>query len=118
MLVDLLVVRDVEVCSSQVVEHGAVVDGAFHPPSSADLEHTDVVVLFKGDALYQWWLRLIINLIPDVSQYYPKDYVANGFDITWGTLLFLNYILPVAGYLLPWILLGYYLMKSREIANP
>jgi type 1 glutamine amidotransferase len=30
--------------------HGAVVDGALHPPRSADLEHTDVVVIYKGDA--------------------------------------------------------------------
>ena len=29
---------------------GAVVDGALHAPSSADLEHTDVVVIYKGDA--------------------------------------------------------------------
>ncbi len=33
-----------------LTEHGAVVDGAIHPPSSADLEHTDVVVIYKGDA--------------------------------------------------------------------
>ena len=33
-------------------EHGAVVDGALHFPSSADLEHTDVVVIYKGDAAY------------------------------------------------------------------
>lgn len=32
--------------------HGAVVDGALHPPSSADLEKTDVVVIYKGDAAY------------------------------------------------------------------
>ena len=37
---------------------------------------------------------------------------------TWGTLLFLNTILPVCGYLLPWCLLAYYLIKSRELANP
>ncbi len=30
-----------------------MVDGAFHPPSTADLEHTDVViVIYKGDAAY------------------------------------------------------------------
>jgi type 1 glutamine amidotransferase len=29
-----------------------VVDGALHPPSSADLEQTDVVVIYKGDAGY------------------------------------------------------------------
>jgi len=33
-------------------EHGAVVDGALHAPSTGDLEHTDVVILYKGDAGY------------------------------------------------------------------
>ena len=32
--------------------HGAVVDGALHAPSATDLEHTDVVVIYKGDAAY------------------------------------------------------------------
>ena len=38
--------------SKVLTEHGAIVDGAFHPPSAADLEHTDVVVIYKGDAGY------------------------------------------------------------------
>jgi type 1 glutamine amidotransferase len=38
--------------SKLLTEHGAVVDGALHPPSSADLEGTDVVVIYKGDAGY------------------------------------------------------------------
>ena len=38
--------------SKLLTEHGAVVDGALHTPSSADLEHTDVVVIYKGDAGY------------------------------------------------------------------
>jgi type 1 glutamine amidotransferase len=38
--------------SKILTEHGAVVDGALHPPSSADLEHADVVVIYKGDAAY------------------------------------------------------------------
>lgn len=29
---------------------GAVVDGALHPPSAADLVNTDVIVMYKGDA--------------------------------------------------------------------
>lgn len=36
--------------SKILTEHGAVVDGALHMPSAADLEHTDVVVIYKGDA--------------------------------------------------------------------
>jgi type 1 glutamine amidotransferase len=38
--------------SKILTEHGAVVDGALHPPSAADLEHTDVLVIYKGDAGY------------------------------------------------------------------
>lgn len=38
--------------SKVLTEHGAVVNGALHPPSSADLDHTDVVVIYKGDAAY------------------------------------------------------------------
>jgi type 1 glutamine amidotransferase len=38
--------------SSVLNEQGAVVDGALHFPTSADLEHTDVFVIYKGDAAY------------------------------------------------------------------
>src|ERR1044071_5116921 len=38
--------------SKVLTAHGAVVDGALHPPSAADLENTDVVVIYKGDAAY------------------------------------------------------------------
>ena len=38
--------------SKILTEHGAVVDGALHAPSPNDLEHTDVVVIYKGDAGY------------------------------------------------------------------
>jgi hypothetical protein len=83
-----------------------------------DRQSVTVDVLLKADATYRFVMRMLLNLIPDVPLYYKSDYVGNGFDITWGTLLFLNVILPVAGYVLPWLLLSYYLIKSREIANP
>ena len=38
--------------SKILTDHGAVVDGALHAPTAADLEHTDVVVIYKGDAGY------------------------------------------------------------------
>ena len=38
--------------SKILTTHGAVVDGALHFPSSADLDRTDVVVIYKGDAGY------------------------------------------------------------------
>jgi ABC-type transport system involved in multi-copper enzyme maturation permease subunit len=89
-------------------------------PTSVQLDQqsTTVSVITKADAVYQWWLRLVLNVLPDVGLFSPKDYVANGFDLTWGTLLLLNNILPAIAYLAPWLLLSYYLIKSREIANP
>jgi type 1 glutamine amidotransferase len=38
--------------SKLLTERGAVVDGALHAPSLVDLEHADVVILYKGDAAY------------------------------------------------------------------
>ncbi len=38
--------------SKILTAHGAVVDGSLHAPTSAELEHTDVVVMYKGDAGY------------------------------------------------------------------
>jgi type 1 glutamine amidotransferase len=38
--------------SKLLTAKGAVVDGSLHSPSSADLERTDVVVIYKGDAAY------------------------------------------------------------------
>jgi type 1 glutamine amidotransferase len=38
--------------SKVLTEHGAVVDGSFHSPTAAELEKTDVVVMYKGDAGY------------------------------------------------------------------
>jgi type 1 glutamine amidotransferase len=38
--------------SKILTAHGAIVDGALHGPSAADLEHADVVVIYKGDAAY------------------------------------------------------------------
>lgn len=49
-------------------EHGAIVDGALHPPSSADLEHTDVVIVYKGDAAY----------LGDQEKSALEDYVTRG----------------------------------------
>jgi len=38
--------------SKILTEHGAVVDGALHAPRATDLEHADVVIIYKGDAGY------------------------------------------------------------------
>jgi len=36
--------------SKVLTDHGAVVEGGFHPPTTDELAHADVVVVYKGDA--------------------------------------------------------------------
>ena len=70
------------------------------------------------DDLFSWWVKKILNLIPDVQRHDLHQYVANGFDIGWFEVLLIDNGLPLVGYLAPWLILAYYLMKYREIANP
>jgi ABC-type transport system involved in multi-copper enzyme maturation permease subunit len=77
-----------------------------------------VMVALWLDKIFEWVLRRILNLLPDVSRFDLTKYVAQGFDIgIFGrdNSLVLDGLILVA-YLLPWVVLGYYLMKSREIA--
>lgn len=57
--------------SEVLTDHGAVVDGALHPPSEADLAHTDVVLIYKGDAGY----------LSDQQKSIFEDYVKRGGGI-------------------------------------
>jgi hypothetical protein len=54
-------------------------------------------------------------MIPDVDRMDLTNFVAEGFDIS-GMQLLLTGIMLV-GYLLPWLLLAYYLIRSREVAS-
>jgi hypothetical protein len=67
-----------------------------------------------GDVAYQWVLRLLLKILPDVDRFSWTNYVASGFSVP-GPEIVLN-TLMLAGYLLPWAVLAYYLMKSREVA--
>lgn len=67
------------------------------------------------DLGFGWLLRRVINIIPDVDRFTWTNYVAEGFNIS-GEFLFIN-VLFLFAYLLPWGILSYYLMRSREIAT-
>jgi len=60
-------------------------------------------------------MRRILNVIPDIERFNWTSYVAEGFNIN-GEFLTMNLLFMVA-YLLPWAVLSYYLMRSREIAT-
>jgi ABC-type transport system involved in multi-copper enzyme maturation permease subunit len=81
-----------------------------------ELERTPTTQVATAlDEAYRWFMRGFINVIPDIEAYDLTDYVAEGFDIQpvdlglRGLMLF--------GYLLPWAVLAFYLIKSREVAS-
>ena len=71
------------------------------------------IALFS-DSGYRWFLRRIMDIFPDVDRFSWTNYVASGFSVPWAEIV-LNSLLMI-GYLLPWAILAYYLMKSREVA--
>jgi ABC-type transport system involved in multi-copper enzyme maturation permease subunit len=86
---------------------------------AAQLESSPTTSIIQGfDNFFSWWMGRILDLIPDTNRHFLHPYVANGFDIGWTDVLLLDNILPLIGYLAPWAILAYYLMKYREIANP
>jgi hypothetical protein len=90
-----------------------------HVPLASSIDPGPTASLLVGtDDVYRWFMRLFLKLIPDVSRFDLNQYVANGFDISWGQVLLPDNLLPLVLYLLPWAILAFYLMKYREIANP
>jgi hypothetical protein len=90
-----------------------------HMPLAAKLEDSPTKTLVDAiDGFFSWWIGRVMNLIPNVNRHDLVQYVANGFDIGMLDVLLLDNVLPLAGYLIPWAILAYYLMKYREIANP
>ena len=83
----------------------------------APIESTATLKIFQAsDVVYRWVIARVLDVIPDVNRFDLSNYVAEGFNIP-ADQLFLNLLLLI-GYLLPWAVLSYYLIKWREIAAP
>lgn len=72
-------------------------------------------VAFRSDELYRAGMRVVIDMLPDMERFDFTIYVGEGFDISWG-LLGSTFVFLIA-YLIPWIILGYYLLRWREVAS-
>lgn len=88
-------------------------------PIAGQIEEGPTASVIAGiDDVWRILLRFVRNLLPDLSNYNLRAYVANGFDISWSQVLLLDNLVPLMGYLFPCALLAFYLMRYREIANP
>lgn len=87
--------------------------------SPLDETAASVKLALEADRVMIFVLRRILNLIPDLARFDMTDYVAQGFNISLffrDNSLALRTILLIA-YLLPWAVLAFYLMRSREVAS-
>ena len=66
------------------------------------------------DEGFAWIVRRFVNMVPDVETFGWTSYVSEGFSIPFECLV-MNVLVTIA-YLLPWFVLGFYLMRSREVA--
>jgi hypothetical protein len=85
-------------------------------PGTAPLETTTPVkVAQQFDEAFRWIIGGVLKIIPDVERFDLTNYVSEGFNIN-GVQMFLHFLL-LAGYILPWAVLAYYLMRWREVAS-
>jgi hypothetical protein len=88
---------------------------AEQPTAQMDPGSTSTTVTGFLDYLVAWGFRRIQNIVPDVHAFGWADYVKEGFNIPLESLL-MNLLMTFA-YLLPWLILGFYSLRSREIAE-
>ena len=67
-----------------------------------------------GDGIFRWTMRRIFNLMPDIDAFNWTPFVSEGFNIPLESMV-MN-LVSLFGYLFPWFLLGFYLLRSREVA--
>jgi ABC-type transport system involved in multi-copper enzyme maturation permease subunit len=84
-------------------------------PTTPLTEGAGTAVIQRLDQFWAWVFRRVQNVIPDVEQFTWTNFVSEGFNVS-GEYLVIN-LLVMIGYLLPWFVLAYYLMKTREIAS-
>jgi hypothetical protein len=85
-------------------------------PGTAPLEQTTALQAAQHlDEGFRWIIGRVLDVIPDIDRFDLTSYVAEGFNISAGQMFI--YFLLLAGYILPWAVLAYYLMRWREVAS-
>jgi hypothetical protein len=86
-----------------------------HLTPGVDLEDSFMVRLMKAiDNLVLNLLWAVQHLFPDFGSFDTTEYVANAFDVPWAAAM-LPSLATTAGYCLPWILVGYFSLRVREL---
>jgi hypothetical protein len=84
------------------------------PTAQADPNSSVTKFISYGDTGFSWLMRRFVNVVPDIYSYSWTSYLSEGFNVPLECLV-MNF-LTMVGYLLPWFILSFYLMRSREVA--
>jgi hypothetical protein len=82
---------------------------------TAQLDDVTQKRLNFGDEGFRWLIRRVQEVLPNVEHYYLTSSVKEGFNIPASQLWY--GLLVLVGYLLPWAVLAFFLMKWREVAS-
>jgi hypothetical protein len=86
-----------------------------HMTPGVELEDKFVFRLIKAiDNLVLNALWAVQHLFPDFGSFDTTEYVANAFDVPWAEAM-LPSLATTVGYCLPWILVGYFSLRVREL---
>jgi hypothetical protein len=86
-----------------------------HMTPTVELENSFLSRMIKVlDNIELNGLYVIHFLFPDFSMFDTTEYSANAFDVPWSAAL-LPSIATTIGYCLPWILVGYFSLRIREL---
>lgn len=86
-----------------------------HLNPDSDLSVSMGTQLMRGlDALIMAILSAIRYVFPDFATFNMIDFVANGYDVPWRDSILPSVFLMV-GYIIPWILIGQFSLKLREL---
>jgi hypothetical protein len=88
-----------------------------HLTPGVELEDTFVTRVMKTlDKIELNGLWAVQHLFPDFASFDTTEYVANAFDVPWAEAM-LPSLLTTIGYCLPWILVGYFSLRLRELES-
>jgi len=74
---------------------------------------TSVTVMV--DAVLQFGLRIMSDILPPFADFSYASYLAYGFDVSWNVLLVRT--VTAVGFLLPLFVIGHLFLRNREVAR-
>lgn len=85
-----------------------------HDGQTVPLEGWQKALSEAIDPILLKWMEGVLYIIPDLSRYAVAEYAVKGHDVPWSAGL-LPALVTTLAYFFPFLLLGYYSLKLREL---